>query len=149
VSKFRAFYFIIFTSFFYFNAFGQEAIKDLPKKKVNLCDQIFIAWVADTDATRQRGLMNFRPLNSNEAMLFIFENEEERNFWMKNVPYDLDIAYFKKNRQLVSRTTMKGTSPLTQEAALPSYKSGGAAMFALEVAGGRLKKVPQKCKLRF
>jgi uncharacterized membrane protein (UPF0127 family) len=143
------FYFI--TGFFLFSvvSVAEEFFKDLPQKKIFLCDQVFLAWIAKNDETRQRGLMNFRQLKDNEGMLFIFDEEEERTFWMKNVPYDLDIAFFKKDKKLLSKMTMKGTSPLTQETALPIYQSGGRAQFALEVAGGRLKKLSKKCLLKF
>ncbi len=148
MSKLRAFYFLGFI-FLNSQVFGEESLKNLPQKKIKLCDHEFLAWVAATDESRQKGLMNFRPLKSNEAMLFIFESEEERSFWMKNVPYDLDIAFFKKNKKLVSQKTMKGTSPLTQDIALPVYSSEGTAMYALEVAGGGLKKISSKCTLKF
>lgn len=148
MSKFRAFS-ILGIIFLISQAFASESFKELPQKKVRLCDEEFLAWVAASNETRQRGLMNFRPLKANEAMLFIFEGEEERSFWMKNVPYDLDIAFFKKNKKWVSQKAMKGTSPLTQDSALPVYLSEGPAMYALEVAGGRLKKLSSKCTLKF
>ena len=145
--KFRVLYFLIFSGLF-FILFAEESFKGLPQKKISLCDQTFIAWIASTDEARQRGLMNFRALRQNEAMLFVFESEEERTFWMKNVPYDLDIAFFKKNKKMLSKMTMKGTSPLTREAALPVYQSGGSAQYALEVAGGRLSEVSKNCSLK-
>lgn len=147
MSKSRVFCFLV-SSFLFFKVFAEESLKDLPQKKIMLCNQEFKAWVASTDEARQRGLMNFRALKSDEAMLFVFETEEERTFWMKNVPYDLDIAFFKKNKKMLSKMTMKGTSPLTQEAALPVYQSRGPAQYALEVAGGRLKKVSKSCSLK-
>jgi len=149
VSQPRSFYVVVFTFLFVLQVFAQDSLAKLPQKKVFLCNEQFLTWVASTEETRQRGLMDFRQLKSNEAMLFIFENEQERSFWMKNVPHDLDIAFFKKNKELLSRMTMKGTSPLTQEAALPVYRSEGAARYALETVGGRLKKISSKCKLIF
>ena len=145
--KFRVFYFLIFSGVF-FILFAEESFKGLPQKKISLCDQTFLAWIASTDEARQRGLMNFRALQQNEAMLFVFESEAERTFWMKNVPHDLDIAFFKKNKKMITKITMKGTSSLTQEAALPVYQSGGPAQYALEVAGGRLRKVSKSCSLK-
>ena len=134
---------------FVFQIFAEDSLRNLPQKKIFLCNEQFLAWVASTEETRERGFMNFRQLKSNEAMLFVFENDQERSFWMKNVPYDLDIVFFNKNKKLISQTTMKATSPVTQDAALPVYRSQGAARYALEAAGGRLNKISSKCKLKF
>jgi len=121
----------------------------LPKKKLSLCGQNFIAWVADNDEDRTRGFMNFRELKKHEAMLFVFDDERPLSFWMKNVPFDLDIAYFDKDKKLVSFTTMKATSPMMKADALPNYPSGGAAMYAVEVKAQSLKNLKSKCRLVF
>lgn len=119
----------------------------LPKKKLSLCGQNYIAWVASKDEDRTRGLMEFRELKKHEAMLFIFEDEAPRSFWMKNVSYDLDIAYFDKNKKLVSYTTMKATSPMMRVGSLPNYPSEGLAQYAVEVQAGALKNIKKGCPL--
>jgi len=49
--------------------------------------------VADSNETRQKGMM-FRPkLGPDEAMLFVFPREDMLAFWMKNTLADLDLAY--------------------------------------------------------
>ena len=121
----------------------------LPLKKLSFCGQNYIAWVASKDEDRTKGLMNFRPLKKHEAMLFVFEAERPLSFWMKNVPYDLDIAYFDKSKKLVSYTTMKATSPLMKDESIPAYPSKGAAMYAVEVRAGNLKGLGPRCRLSF
>lgn len=65
--------------------------------------------------------MNHPPLTSKQAMLFVFDEEDHRSFWMKNVPYDLDIAFFDSNKKIVSITTMFGTSPMMKTAVPPQH----------------------------
>lgn len=137
-------------TFICFFAYAEKAPQEkLPLRKISVCGQNFIAWVAGKEADRTRGLMNFRELKKTEAMLFVFNEEAPRSFWMKNVPYDLDIAYFDSKKQLVSYMTMKGTSPMIREDKIPSYDSIGDAMYAVEVRAGSLKKLPPKCPLVF
>jgi uncharacterized membrane protein (UPF0127 family) len=121
----------------------------LPQKKIVLCGQEYLAWVAQKEEDRKRGLMNFRPLKDKEAMIFVFQKEEPLSFWMKNVPFDLDIAYFNAQKKLVSYTTMKGTSPLVVEDKLPNYKSAAPAQYAVEVPAGALKGLKSACLLEF
>ena len=105
-------------------------------------------WVVSTYEDRQRGLMNHPPLTSKQAMLFVFEEEDHRSFWMKNVPYDLDIAFFDSNKKIVSITTMFGTSPMMKDDKLPSYPSNGPAQYALEAKAGTFNAVLKSSKLK-
>ncbi len=132
------------------SSFAQEYPQlKLPQKKISFCGKSYLAWVAKTEEDRQRGFMNFRPLKANEAMIFEFPSEEPLSFWMKNVPFDLDIAYFSKEKKLLSYMTMKGTSPMQKEFSLPNYSSQGPAMYAVEVRAGTLKNLKKGCQLSF
>lgn len=151
MSKYRIYLGLIFISSYLACplALSLEETLNLPQKQISMCGKTYQAWVADTEGNREKGLMNFRPLKSNEAMLFIFDDIKPRSFWMKNVPFDLDIAFFNHRNILVSFTRMKGTSPLTRDEAQAAYSSAGSAKFAVEVAGGSLTSIPRGCKLKF
>jgi len=48
-------------------------------------------------------------------MLFIYDRDEIRAFWMKNVPMDLDIGFFDSNKKLVqwlTRVQSSGYPPI-------------------------------------
>lgn len=137
---------LFLSSFLSASSYPQEK---LPKRKISLCGKNYLAWVASKEEDRTRGFMNFRELKKNEAMLFVFEEEELRSFWMKNVSYDLDIAFFDSKKKLVSFLTMKGTSPLMKLEMLPSYSSSSPAKYAVEVRGGTLSGLPKSCSLVF
>lgn len=63
--------------------------------------------LALTDLERMRGLMGCRSLDEDEGMLFVYPTAEQRAFWMKNVPIDLDIGYFDSEGKLLEVYTMR------------------------------------------
>src|SRR6185312_5592099 len=58
--------------------------------------------IAADDASRERGLMFRDSMPADHGMLFTFDDEQERTFWMKNTHIPLDILYFDKKYKLVS-----------------------------------------------
>jgi uncharacterized membrane protein (UPF0127 family) len=86
--------------------------------------------LAQTDEQRADGLMYRKSMTDEQGMLFIFQDMEERAFWMKNTYISLDIIYIADNMEIVS--IQKYATPLS-EASLPSYKK---AKYVLEVNGG-------------
>ena len=51
------------------------------------------AHVADTPRKQERGLMFVKNLPENQGMIFIFDQEQEQLFWMKNTLIDLDMVF--------------------------------------------------------
>lgn len=110
-------------------------------KSVVVCGKTLNAEIARSDEDRARGLMGRRGIKNPHAMIFVFGEEAPRSFWMKNVPFDIDIGFFDAKGGYVSHTTMRGTSPLQREDALPSYRSAAPAKYAVEVSQGFFTKV--------
>lgn len=88
-----------------------------------------VAEVARTPAERERGLMDREEVPDGTGMLFVFEEEAPRAFWMKDTYVALDIAYINADLRIVSIHQME---PLDTN----TYPSGAPAMFALEVRRG-------------
>lgn len=86
--------------------------------------------IADDDYQTQKGLMYRRSMKSNQGMLFIFPDEEERSFWMKNTYLPLDILYVNANKEIVSIT--ENASPQSTE----SIWSKLPAKYVVEVNAG-------------
>ncbi|CAM3254497.1 DUF192 domain-containing protein [Rhodothermus bifroesti] len=86
--------------------------------------------IADTDSTRQRGLMERYALPERSGMLFIFEREEMLGFWMANTPLSLDIIFVNADSQIVS--IAKYTRPYSTE----NISSRYPAQFVVEVPAG-------------
>lgn len=86
--------------------------------------------VAATDAEQQEGLMNRPWMEESQGMLFIFNDNTERAFWMKNTIMALDIIYVNSNKQIV--TIAKNCQPFSEKN-IPSYKP---AQYVIEVIAG-------------
>lgn len=86
--------------------------------------------IAADPATRQRGLMYRRQMTLNQGMLFIFDDEDMRSFWMANTPIPLDIMFVGADSQMVN--IARRTKPLSQE----HVNSTGPAQYVVEVRGG-------------
>ncbi len=88
--------------------------------------------LAETMDQHERGLMFRKSLSKDQGMLFVFEDQEIRSFWMKNTIIDLSIGYFNKDKKLIDVQEMKATSMLQKD--IPSYPSRGPAQYALEMS---------------
>lgn len=86
--------------------------------------------IADTDYDIQTGLMYRSSMETNQGMLFVFDDIVERYFYMKNTQIPLDIIYLDGNRKIVS--FQKNAKPY-DETSLSSYVP---AKYVLEVNSG-------------
>ncbi|PQV46860.1 hypothetical protein CLV33_10812 [Jejuia pallidilutea] len=86
--------------------------------------------IADTDYDIETGLMYRNGMKNSQGMLFIFEDERERFFFMKNTRIPLDLVYINANKTVIS--FQKNAKPF-DETSLPS---GGPAKYVLEVNAG-------------
>jgi len=83
--------------------------------------------IASTDEARTQGLMGRMNMREDQGMLFLFENEEERAFWMANTPLSLDIIFVNARKRIVK--IHEATTPYSEQ----SLPSGSAAQFVVEV----------------
>ena len=91
--------------------------------------------VADDPAEQAKGLMYRKALGKNRGMLFIYPEERELSFWMKNTLIPLSIAFIDSERRIIDIQDMK---PLDDKP--PHYVSSEPAQYALEVNQGFFKK---------
>lgn len=90
--------------------------------------------IADTNAERARGLMFRKRLGQNRGMLFIFEDDSVRNFWMKNTLIPLDMIFVDSEGKVVS--IQKNVPPCVDGTSCPVYSSGAGARYVLEINAG-------------
>jgi uncharacterized protein len=85
--------------------------------------------IADDQAEQRRGLMERTELAEDAGMLFVFDREEPRSFWMRNTLIPLSIAYIASDGRIVDIQDMQ---PLDET----SHSSAAPAQYALEVNQG-------------
>ena len=85
--------------------------------------------IADDEAEQRRGLMQRTELAENTGMLFVFDREAPRSFWMRNTLIPLSIAYIASDGRIVDIQDMQ---PLDET----SHPSAEPAQYALEVNQG-------------
>jgi uncharacterized membrane protein (UPF0127 family) len=86
--------------------------------------------IADDDPSREQGLMFRRTMEMNTGMLFIFEDEDLRSFWMKNTYIPLDIIYLDAQKRIIR--IHENTPTLNDQPIL----SGSPAKYVIEVIAG-------------
>ena len=86
--------------------------------------------IADTDFDIETGLMYRTSMKPNQGMLFVFEDERERYFYMKNTKIPLDLIFINSHNKIVS--FQKNAKPF-DETTLPS---NAPAKYVLEVNSG-------------
>ena len=67
--------------------------------------------VASTVSSREIGLMYRKSMDAQSGMLFIFEDERPRNFWMKNTYLPLDMIFIGSDLLVVK--VIHNAEPLT------------------------------------
>lgn len=86
--------------------------------------------LADDEYQRETGLMYRESLEESQGMLFIFEEEKERGFYMKNTYIPLDLIFLDGNNKIVS---IQENAEPHSEKTIPSEAS---AQYVLEINAG-------------
>ncbi len=95
----------------------------------------YTAYVAEAPEEVRVGLMNTTEaeLPTDRGMIFVFDDDAIRSFWMRNTIIPLDIAYIRTDGTIVKTYTMQ---PLDET----GYSSIQGARFALELRSGQLSQ---------
>ena len=99
--------------------------------------------VVDTPGTREMGLMCRTKLAKNYGMLFVFSQEMDLNFWMKNTLVSLDIVWIGADKKVtVVHEHMKKSTVDTpnDEVAV----AGGRGQYVLELPAGAAARLKLK-----
>jgi len=96
---------------------------------------VFTVEIADTEATREKGLMYRKELPEGRGMLFDFFRDQPVGFWMKNTLITLDMIFIRSDGRIVS--IAENTEPLS-ERVIPA---GAPVRAVLEVKGGTARRL--------
>ena len=105
---------------------------------VTLNDQILIADISATDEQKRTGLTVKDTLAENEAMLFVFQNEAEHIFWMKDMKFPIDIIWIDSDKSVVD--IEHNLPPCNAGLLCTTYMPDGASLYVLETVGGFAQK---------
>jgi uncharacterized protein len=89
--------------------------------------------VASDDPTREQGLMYRNSLADDRGMIFLFPQNGEFAFWMKNTLIPLDMIWIDEGKRIVH---IASNVPPCKADPCPSYPPGVQARYVLEVAAG-------------
>lgn len=92
---------------------------------------------AKTSEERQKGLMNRVSLPKNSGLLFIFPDETNRSFWMKNTLIPLDVIFVSSKGHINEMTTL---NPCQETEICQPYNSKTPAQYVLEINAGSAEK---------
>jgi YVTN family beta-propeller protein len=90
--------------------------------------------IANDPWEHARGLMFEKDLEWNNGMLFVYEDEKTRSFWMKNTSIPLDMLFIDSNLTIVD--IKENAHPCMEADPCPSYVSKQPARFVLELNAG-------------
>ena len=107
------------------------------KQELTVNNSVLIVQKAETSCELQQGLMNVKKI-SNDGMLFVFEEESIKTFWMKNTLIPLSIAFIDQSGVIIDIQDME-VEQTTNESEMKRYQSKSPAKYALEVNIGFFK----------
>ena len=105
---------------------------------VELKGQRYTIEVAADEASREHGLMDRTQMDADHGMLFVFDDDTPRAFWMKNTKISLDMLFFDGDKKLVS---IQHNVPPCVADPCAAYSSGAPARYVLELNAGESEKL--------
>ena len=105
----------------------------LPRVTIQVGSAAVVVEVADDFEERRMGYMHRDP-PATSGMLFVWPDEQPQAFWMKNVHWDLDLAYIAGDGTVLQIERMKAFN----ERSVPSHRP---ARYVLEMPAGRFAEL--------
>lgn len=100
---------------------------------VELKGQRYSIEIVEDDASRAQGLMDRTEMAADHGMLFVFQDDVPRTFWMKSTKIPLDMLFFDSKLRLVS--VQRDVPPCLADPCR-GYSSGAPARYVLELNAG-------------
>lgn len=101
----------------------------VPTVTLTLGDQPYVMEIAANEDQRQLGLMHRTSLPEGHGMIFLFTDEDVREFWMKDVPFDLDLVFLNKAGRVVRIVRLNAMDESARSSDFPAF-------YALELPAG-------------
>ena len=128
---------ILVVAYFLRGMVGKSSLLKATFEGAQSPDPVFLR-IANTPPERERGLMYENNLGEDEGMLFVFPNEQEHPFWMKNTPLSLDMIFLNSEKQVV------GIVPNTPPFSEASQTVGKPSLYTIELKAGSANRLGVK-----
>lgn len=129
---------VLLTTLFWLVILGQQKLQEHKPclRKLNSSECIVRLDFALDQASQEKGLGNRNSLPNNEGMMFVFESEGDRCFWMKDMKFNLDILWLNKEKKIVH------IEPKVSPSSYPtSFCPSSPAQYVLEINADRAQKL--------
>lgn len=107
-----------------------------PKTTVSIGTTIFHVDVAETEYAREKGLSGRSKMARNEGMLFVFDKDDDHQFWMKDMNMSIDIIWLDSHKKVIHVAHNVAPDAEPHEV----YGAPRPSRYVLEVAAGRAKE---------
>ena len=111
---------------------GDVVQSDLRTVSMPIGSKTFTLEVADTMASQEKGLMQRDTMPESHGMIFVFSDERDHDFYMKNTRIPLDIIFLNGDARIIHMATMRPYD-------LSLTPSNGPAKYAIELNAGQIK----------
>ena len=105
------------------------------ENKLSKNKEFFLVELAKNEYEKKKGLQCKKYLKKNEGMLFIWSDEDYRNFWMKNTAIPLDLIFINSKFEIVD--IYFNATPFSKKL----IRSQKRAKFVLELNVGVFKEL--------
>ena len=110
-----------------------------PSPLVLVGDASFVVELADTPAQRTQGLSGRTALQPDTGMLFVFEGEDRRTFWMRDMEIALDFVWISADCVVVDLTQdVPPPEPGAELSDFPRYQPAVLVQYVLEINAGEI-----------
>ena len=114
-------------------------VQHLPAVTVHAPKAALTLQVAKTESQRELGLMNVTSLPRHTGMVFVFDQDAQVEFWMKNTLVPLDMVFVGADgRVRAVAPNVPSTKPDTPDEKIP--RRSGTAKYVLELPAGEAAK---------
>jgi len=101
-------------------------------------DAVYVVDLAVTGEERTQGLSGRPSLAADRGMLFVYEEDNPRTFWMPDMHFPLDMVWIRSDCTVAGVTADVPNPPLdTPRDQLPRYPSTDPVRFILEINAGQ------------
>lgn len=125
------------TAVIFFLYVGEHKKDFQESPRVCIGKNCFLVEIADSPSEWEKGLMGRNFLDAQKGMLFIFDNEDKYDFWMKNTLIPLDILWADVDGKIISIN--RNAKPCEKDPC-ELYKPSAKAKYVLEINAGLTQK---------